>query len=191
MLKDLGLGTLASKVQACAVVLALRVEALVLVLALTTSLLEVLRRRVRMIMLALLVLFCRFGPRRFVVVFGVVIATSGNCCCTCCAVTSWTKSVDTCDDCLDAGPPDGSCPAEPVTAPTTTASTTTQSTTTTSSTLRTTSSTTTSPVTQSQGQSSAYEERPELRGDFKNEEHRNVRCHTVVNQTFEVADPPW
>ena len=38
---------------------------------------------------------------RVVVTVDVVIATTGTCCCTCCALTSWEKSVDSCDTCFN------------------------------------------------------------------------------------------
>ena len=88
-------------------------------------------------------------------------------------MTTWEKSVDSCDTCLDAGPADSHCQAAAPTQPPTT--TTTQSTTKTTRSsslgLGTTSSTTTPPTTLPQAGPSAYEERPPPRGDFQNEEH--------------------
>jgi len=105
-----------------------------------------------------------------VVVVVVVIATSGDCCCTCCAVTQWSKAVDSCDDCLDAGPPDGYCTAEPLTTTTSSTTRTVQSTTTTRTTTTSTTSTISPTTTQSPAPPTAYDERPEPRGDFQNEE---------------------
>jgi len=101
----------------------------------------------------------------------IVVATVGECCCTCCAVTTWAKTVDKCETCLDAYPADSYCPAGGFTTTTSTTTSTTMSTTTKRSTIGTTSSTTTSFTTLPQSEPSAYEERPPLRGDFKNEEH--------------------
>jgi len=99
-----------------------------------------------------------------------VTATVGDCCCTCCAVTPWTKSVDTCEDCLDAGPADSLCLAEGATPATTTTTTTTTQSTTTKSTTTTSRAATTTTQSQLPSEPTAYEQRPEPRGDFQNEE---------------------